>query len=270
MSIIRTEQPVRRGGGLRRTNGHQADQISADAAGCGSWAPPADSIDMAEDRERFDELLEELHIKPSPGLHRHDRRKRRFGWPTGSGLSGAAASLLRAGRPEHDHRLHRRRRAGIHGDHPVRQNIENPVLVDKYLMGTELEVDAICDGEDVLIPGIMEHVERAGIHSGDSIAVYPAWNLDDRQRGADRGLHPRRSGGVPGNQGPDQHPVSDLSRVKLYVIEVNPRSSRTIPYISKVTGVPMVDLATRAMLGEKLSRHGLWHRPVHRPPPMWR
>ncbi|HRW13234.1 MAG TPA: diaminopimelate epimerase, partial [Syntrophomonas sp.] len=133
-------------------------------------------------------------------------------------------------------------------------NIENPVLIDKYLMGIEIEIDAICDGEDILIPGIIEHIERAGIHSGDSIAVYPAWNLsgelieqviDDSKKLA---------------LALDTQGLVNIQYVihggEIYVIEVNPRSSRTIPYISKVTGVPMVDLATRAMLGEKLRDMG--------------
>ncbi|MBQ8821739.1 MAG: ATP-grasp domain-containing protein, partial [Lachnospiraceae bacterium] len=135
--------------------------------------------------------------------------------------------------------------------HIILSNMEgNIVLIDKYMMGTELEVDAICDGENVLIPGIMEHIDRAGIHSGDSIAVYPAWNLSPSQK--DKlvdystrlalALHTKGLINIQyvysGNQ--------------IYVIEVNPRSSRTVPYLSKVTGVPMIDIATRVMLGEKL------------------
>lgn len=121
-------------------------------------------------------------------------------------------------------------------------------------MGTELEVDAICDGEDILIPGIMEHIERAGVHSGDSIAVYPAWNINDEmtqkiiKSSRDLALSLDTKGLVN-----IQYLIYNDD---LYVIEVNPRSSRTIPYISKVTGVPMVDLATRAMLGEKLKDMG--------------
>ncbi|MBQ1615690.1 MAG: diaminopimelate epimerase, partial [Ruminococcus sp.] len=134
------------------------------------------------------------------------------------------------------------------------QNIENPILIDKYLQGTEIEVDAICDGEDILIPGIMEHVERAGVHSGDSIAVYPAWNISDEmteiivESSRNLAIELRTKGLVN-----IQYLIYNN---ELYVIEVNPRSSRTIPYISKVTGVPMVDLATRAMLGEKLADMG--------------
>ena len=134
------------------------------------------------------------------------------------------------------------------------QEIENPILIDKYLMGTELEVDAICDGEDILIPGIMEHVERSGVHSGDSIAVYPAWNVTDDmveiiiEATRNLALSLKTKGLVN-----IQYIVYNG---ELNVIEVNPRSSRTIPYISKVTGVPMVDLATKAMLGEKLKDMG--------------
>ena len=134
------------------------------------------------------------------------------------------------------------------------QGIENPVLIDKYLMGIELEIDAICDGEDILIPGIMEHIERTGIHSGDSIAVYPAWNVSDRliDKVVDCSKRLALSLKTKGLVNIQYLIYED----ELYVIEVNPRSSRTIPYISKVTGVPMVDLATKAMLGEKLRDMG--------------
>jgi carbamoyl-phosphate synthase large subunit len=134
------------------------------------------------------------------------------------------------------------------------QNPEKPVLIDQYLAGIEVEVDAICDGEEILIPGIMEHVERSGVHSGDSIAVYPPWNLRDDMAGAiaETTRKPALALKIRGLVN-IQYVISDG---ELYVIEVNPRSSRTIPYLSKVTGVPMVDLAVRAMLGEKLSAMG--------------
>ena len=136
----------------------------------------------------------------------------------------------------------------------MRPGLENPVLIDKYMMGTEVEVDAICDGEDFLIPGIMEHIERAGVHSGDSISVYPAQNLSPRiidtivkyTRELARELH-----------------VIGLMNIQyvvynneVYVIEVNPRSSRTVPYISKVTGISMVDIATKVIFGAKLKDLG--------------
>lgn len=134
------------------------------------------------------------------------------------------------------------------------QNIQNPVLIDKYLMGTELEVDAICDGEEILIPGIMEHIERTGIHSGDSIAVYPAWNLDDKM--VARIIECTKNLAVAMKTVGLVNIQYLIYKGELYVIEVNPRSSRTVPYISKVTGVPMVDMATRAMLGEKIADMG--------------
>ena len=131
-------------------------------------------------------------------------------------------------------------------------------------MGIEIEVDAICDGKDILLPGIMEHIERAGIHSGDSIAVYPAWNLSGRMT---RQLidYTRELALALNTRG-----LVNIQYVvyqgKIYVIEVNPRASRTIPYISKVTGVPMVDLATRAMLGETLAQMGLSLIHIFAPP----
>ncbi|MBO5858879.1 MAG: diaminopimelate epimerase, partial [Clostridia bacterium] len=132
--------------------------------------------------------------------------------------------------------------------------IENPVLVDKYMMGTELEVDVISDGTDVLIPGIMEHVERAGVHSGDSIAVYPPYNLNDKMRKniiecSEKLALSLGTKGLVNIQYLIYHN-------KLYVIEVNPRASRTIPYISKVTGVPMVDIAAKVMIGMPLKDLG--------------
>jgi carbamoyl-phosphate synthase large subunit len=132
--------------------------------------------------------------------------------------------------------------------------IDSPILIDKYLMGTEVEVDAVCDGDDILIPGIMEHVERAGIHSGDSIAVYPAWNLTGPV--TQRLIEATRTLALElGTKG-----LINIQYViyenEVYVIEANPRASRTIPYISKVTGLPVVDIATRAMLGEKLRDMG--------------
>ena len=149
-----------------------------------------------------------------------------------------------------------------HSDEDIREymqiilshNIENPILIDKYLMGVEIEVDAICDGEEILIPGIMEHIERAGIHSGDSIAVYPAWNVSGEL--TQKLIEYTKNLAVSLKTKGLVNIQYVIYENQIYVIEVNPRSSRTIPYISKVTGVPMVDLATRAMLGEKLKDMG--------------
>ena len=136
----------------------------------------------------------------------------------------------------------------------TRTALENPVLIDKYMMGKEVEVDAICDGTDYLIPGIMEHIERAGVHSGDSISVYPALTLTKRIRETIVEYTKRLAMALN---------VIGLVNIQyvvynneVYVIEVNPRSSRTVPYISKVTGVPMVDIATKIMLGESLKEQG--------------
>ncbi len=133
---------------------------------------------------------------------------------------------------------------------------DHPILVDKYLMGKEVEVDAVCDGEDILIPGIMEHIERAGIHSGDSISVYPAQTLSQKTidtieeytRRLARALHVKGLINI-------QFIVSKEDE-EVYVIEVNPRSSRTVPYISKVTGIPIVELATRVIIGSKIRELG--------------
>ncbi|MDD6329347.1 MAG: carbamoyl-phosphate synthase large subunit [Firmicutes bacterium] len=212
----------------------------------------ADSIDAAEDRERFEELLERCNIKRPKGH-------------TVMTTEEALAAAHDLGYPvlmRPSYVLGGQNMIIAFTDDDIKEymaiilshNIENPVLIDKYLMGIELEVDAICDGEDILIAGIMEHVERTGIHSGDSIAVYPSWNINDKLRADIIDCTKKLSVSLE---------IKGLVNIQyliykneLYVIEVNPRSSRTIPYISKVTGVPMVDLATRAMLGEKLADMG--------------
>ena len=178
-------------------------------------------------------------------------------------LSGAGAAVLRARRPGDGGRLQRRPTGPLHPQRRPTLTPDHPVLVDKYLLGKEVEVDAICDGETVLIPGIMEHIERAGVHSGDSFAVYPGINLyPGRDRDASSTTRPgsrwrsARAG------------LINIQYVihggRLYVLEVNPRSSRTVPFLSKVTGVPMVKLATNIMLGRSLREQGyaggLWPR----------
>ena len=134
---------------------------------------------------------------------------------------------------------------------------DHPILVDKYLQGKEIEVDAVCDGDDILIPGIMEHIERAGIHSGDSISVYPA---QEHQRQGERQLLKN----IPRRLARSLHVIGLINiqfiavGEEVYVIEVNPRSSRTVPYISKVTGIPIVPLATKVILGHKIKDLGLY------------
>ncbi len=219
-----------------------------EALGVPILGTPAWSIDAAEDREKFDEILEECGIPRPKGSTVFTEEEAvqaaaRLGYPVlvrpSYVLGGQGMEIAYS---ETDVREFMR---------VITQNrVENPVLVDKYLMGREIEVDAICDGEDILIPGIMEHMERAGIHSGDSISVYPSLTISAKHKDTiiryTRALARRLS--VLG--------LINLQFVlyddQIYVIEVNPRASRTVPYLSKITGLPMVDLATRCMFGEKL------------------
>ena len=213
---------------------------------------PADSVDLAEDRERFDELLEQFGIARPKGLTVMSKEEavnaaESLGYPVllrPSYVIGGQNMTIAFTQNDIERYM----------DVILAQNIENPVLCDKYLMGTELEVDAISDGVDVLIPGIMQHIERAGVHSGDSIAVYPPYNLSDAMLSKVVDISTKlavslKTKGLINIQ-------YLIYQNELYVIEVNPRASRTIPYISKVTGVPMVDLATRILVGAKLKNLG--------------
>ena len=208
----------------------------------------AEDVDAAEDRELFDNILNETGIPRASGgtVFTADEAVEvagRLGYPVlvrPSYVLGGAG--MRIAISDSDIREY----IGI-----INRNVqEHPILVDKYLMGEELEVDAVCDGEDILIPGIMQHIERAGIHSGDSISVYPSQNIsaelieriEDYTRKLAKSLH-----------------VIGLVNIQfiiyeneVYVIEVNPRSSRTVPYISKVTGIPIVELAAKVIMGEKI------------------
>ena len=261
MNIIETEKPV---GVVVAFGGQTAIKLTnfLESQGVRILGTPADSIDMAEDRERFDALLENLHISRPKGLTVMTKDEalnaaRSLGYPVlmrPSYVLGGQNMIIAFSDEDIEEYM------GIILSH----KIENPVLIDKYLMGIELEVDAICDGEDVLIPGIMEHIERAGVHSGDSIAVYPAWNLNGLQ--VEKIISYTRDLALSMNTRGLVNIQYLIHEGEIYVIEVNPRSSRTIPYISKVTGVPMVDLATRAMLGEKLSDMG-YGTGLYPPPP---
>ena len=212
----------------------------------------AENVDAAEDRELFDGILEECHI-PRPKGHtvytadEAIRAANELGYPVlvrPSYVLGGQGMQIAINDEDVDQYI------GIIN----RIAQEHPILVDKYLQGKEIEVDAVCDGEDILIPGIMEHIERAGIHSGDSISVYPARTIsesakrtiEDYTRKLAKSLH-----------------VLGMINIQfivcgeeVYVIEVNPRSSRTVPYISKVTGIPIVPLATQVILGHKLRNLG--------------
>ena len=211
-------------------------------------------IDRAEDREAFDKILESCGI-PRPAGHTVFTLEEALGAARDLGypvlvrpsyvLGGQGMEIARS---DADIREFLTRITAL------MEVKEHPILVDKYVEGQECEVDAVCDGEDILVPGIMEHLERAGVHSGDSISVYPAQSLPheicmqlvEHSRALARALHVKGLINI-------QFIVKDG---RVYVIEVNPRSSRTVPYISKVTGVPIVKLATRVLLGERLRDMG--------------
>ena len=208
---------------------------------------PADCIDMAEDRERFDALLERLAIARPPGLTVRTTEEalaaaKKLGYPLlmrPSYVLGGQNMIIAFSDADIEEYM-----AII-----LEQGAEN-ILIDKYLEGVEIEVDAICDGTDILMPGIMEHVERTGIHSGDSISVYPAKRVDAEIAEKLKELTAKICAGL-GAVGLVNIQYIIAGR-DIYVIEVNPRASRTVPYLSKVTGVPMCELATRVSLGEKL------------------
>jgi carbamoyl-phosphate synthase large subunit len=250
-SIIETEKPY---GVVVQFGGQTAIKLTKHLSDMGVriLGTSADSIDAAEDRERFDELLNKCGI-PRPAGH------------TVMNTEEALKAAQDLGYPvlmRPSYVLGGQNMIIAHSDQDIieymeiitRTALENPVLIDKYMMGKEVEVDAICDGTDYLIPGIMEHIERAGVHSGDSISVYPALTLTKRIR--ETIVEYTRRLAMALN-------VIGLVNIQyvvynneVYVIEVNPRSSRTVPYISKVTGVPMVDIATKIMLGESLKEQG--------------
>ena len=212
----------------------------------------SDQIDLAEDREQFDELLEELGIARPKGkgiwsVEEGVKEAEKLGYPIlvrpSFVLGGQGMEIT------HDEKELR-----FYLSNAFEKDSKNPILIDKYLMGTEIEVDAISDGEDVLIPGIMEHLERAGVHSGDSITMYPSQNITDKIK-ADVLDYTKKLALRIGIKGMINIQFIEFEG-NLYVIEVNPRASRTVPYISKVSGVPIVDLATKIMLGAKLKDLG--------------
>ena len=212
----------------------------------------AENVDAAEDRELFDKILEECEIpRPSGGtVFTAEEAKvvaNRLGYPVlvrpsyVLGGQGMQIAICDEDVEEFMEIINR-----IAQDHPI--------LVDKYLMGKEIEVDAVCDGTDILIPGIMEHIERAGVHSGDSISVYPTQTISNqvKEKIAEYSRRLAKSLHVIG--------LINIQFIvtgeDVYVIEVNPRSSRTVPYISKVTGIPIVDLATQVIIGKTIKELG--------------
>ena len=255
MNVLAVEKPL---GVVVAFGGGTAIKLAKflDSQGIKILGTSADAIDLAEDRERFEELCEKLHINRPRGLTVFTEAQaleaaEKITYPIlmrpSYVLGGQNMIIARSPADVKEYM------AII-----LKQKIENPVLIDKYMEGQELEVDCICDGEDVLIPGIMEHVERTGIHSGDSIAVYPGSfdkDMEDKIVRQSRDL--ALALGTKGLVNIQYLIYRDQKGQKdLYIIEANPRSSRTVPYISKVSGIPMIDLATRAMLGEKVADMG--------------
>ncbi|HIZ74737.1 MAG TPA: carbamoyl-phosphate synthase large subunit [Candidatus Mediterraneibacter stercoravium] len=213
----------------------------------------AENVDKAEDRELFDEILEECRIpRPTGGtVFTAEEAKEvanRLGYPVlvrPSYVLGGQGMQIAINDNDIDQFIGIINR--IAQDHPI--------LVDKYLQGKEIEVDAVCDGTDILIPGIMEHIERAGIHSGDSISVYPAQSLTEGAK-AKIAEYTRRLAKSLHVIGMINIQFIVCGEEDVYVIEVNPRSSRTVPYISKVTGIPIVPLATQVIIGKKIRELG--------------
>ena len=250
-SIVEREKPD---GAVVQFGGQTAIKLT-DALikmGVPIFGTSAADVDAAEDRELFDKILEECEIpRPAGGTvytcEEAIKVANRLGYPVlvrpsyVLGGQGMQIAISDEDVTEYMEIINR-----------IQQ--EHPILVDKYLVGKEVEIDAVCDGEDILIPGIMEHIERAGIHSGDSISVYPAQTLSiktidtivEYTRRLARALHVK---GLINIQ-------FIVANEEVFVIEVNPRSSRTVPYISKVTGIPIVELATRVIVGNKIKDLG--------------
>ncbi len=257
LNVIEQEQPI---GVIVQFGGQTAINLAEPLAKAGVTilGTSLDNIDAAEDRKKFEVLLENLNIAQPPGS-------------TVTSVDEAVGTASKLGYPvlvRPSYVLGGRAMEIVYSDsellgymeQAVKINPDHPVLIDRYMLGKEVEVDAICDGETVLIPGIMEHVERAGVHSGDSIAVYPPQSLSERIKAEIVDITTRIAKGLS---------VIGLVNIqfviykdKVYVIEVNPRSSRTVPFLSKVTNVPMANLATRAILGQSLKalgyHSGIW------------
>ncbi len=251
MNVIRVEKPL---GVVVAFGGQTAIKLAEylDKNGVTILGTSAEGIDIAEDRERFDAFLESVGMRRPKAVSVNTAEEaliaaKILGYPVllrpSYVIGGQGMSVVRSSEE-----------IKTYMESILSGGITNSVLVDKYMPGTELEVDCISDGTTVLIPGIMEHIERAGIHSGDSIAVYPPYNLSEAmtKKVCEVSVNMAKGLGTKGIVN-IQYLVYEN---ELYVIEVNPRASRTVPYISKVTGIPMVELASRVMLGEKLADLG--------------
>ncbi|NOU68185.1 carbamoyl-phosphate synthase large subunit [Paenibacillus sp. LMG 31461] len=257
MNVIEREQPI---GVIVQFGGQTAINLAAPLhkAGVRILGSDLESIDTAEDRKKFEALLSKISVAQPPGgtvtsVDQAVGTAAKFGYPVivrpSYVLGGRAMEIVYS-----DEELL------SYMEYAVKINPEHPVLIDRYMLGKEVEVDAICDRETVLIPGIMEHVERAGVHSGDSIAVYPPQSISEeiKQQIIDITTKIALELNVIG--------LVNIQFVihndQVYVIEVNPRSSRTVPFLSKVTNIPMANVATRVIMGQTLAdmgyQGGLW------------
>jgi carbamoyl-phosphate synthase large subunit len=254
MHVIKKENPI---GVIVQFGGQTAINLAEPLAerGVTILGTSIDDIDQAEDRRRFEELLRGLKIAQPLGctvtsMEEALEKSSTLGFPVivrpSYVLGGRAMEIV-----------YNESELMSYMQRAVQINPEHPVLIDRYMIGREMEVDAICDGETVFIPGIMEHIEKAGVHSGDSIAVYPPQNVSEelQEKLSETTLSLARALNIKG--------LINLQFViyngEVFVLEVNPRSSRTVPFLSKVTGVPMAKIATRAILGESLIKQGYVH-----------
>ena len=253
MNVIRLENPL---GVVVSLGGQTAINLAEPLArhGVKIIGTGIDAINKAEDRKLFENIMNEVGIPQPPAeaiidIEEGVRAAERIGYPVlvrPSFVLGGRAMQIVGNEQTLRYYLH----------NAVEINENSPVLVDKYIMGKELEVDAICDGRDVFIPGIMEHVEKTGIHSGDSISVYPTFSVSEKVKRtiADYTVRLGLAIGIVGLF--NIQFIVDADE-KVYVIEVNPRSSRTVPFLSKSTGVPMAQIATRVILGHSLREQGI-------------
>lgn len=260
MAIIGREKPL---GVIVQFGGQTAINLAAalESQGVKILGTPVKSIDLAEDREKFDDLLTELSIsRPKASAARSIEEALEKAGDIGFPMLVRPSYVLGGRAMEIVYNMEELKN---YMEYAVEASSEKPVLIDRYIAGTEVEVDAVSDGEEVLIPGIMEHIERAGIHSGDSIAVYPHQTLSLKavEGIVDYTTRIARKLSVKG--------LINIQFVvekdNVYIIEVNPRSSRTVPYMSKITHIPMVNIATKIALGQKLKdfgyKGGLYEKP---------
>ncbi len=253
MNVIRLENPL---GVVVSLGGQTAINLAEPLArhGVKIIGTGIDAINKAEDRKLFENIMNEVGIPQPPAeaitdIEEGVRAAERIGYPVlvrPSFVLGGRAMQIVGNEQTLRYYLH----------NAVEINENSPVLVDKYIMGKELEVDAICDGRDVFIPGIMEHVEKTGIHSGDSISVYPTFSVSEKVKRTITD-YTVRLGLAIGIVGLFNIQFIVDADEKVYVIEVNPRSSRTVPFLSKSTGVPMAQIATRVILGHSLREQGI-------------